>query len=74
MVKPRNRKANSLPMRIGNDPALWRFADLQEALEANSDLLSRLIHAGQEVQHKPEEKERETSESDLLTRGNSSPD
>jgi hypothetical protein len=35
-------------MKIGNDPALWRFASLQEALEANTHLLARLIQAGVE--------------------------
>jgi hypothetical protein len=35
-------------MKIGNDPALWRFASLQEALEANTHLLARLIQAGAE--------------------------
>jgi hypothetical protein len=35
-------------MKIGNDPALWRYASLQEALEANTHLLARLIQAGAE--------------------------
>jgi hypothetical protein len=35
-------------MKIGNEPALWRFASLQEALEANIDLIARLIRAGEE--------------------------
>lgn len=35
-------------MKIGNDPALWRFSSLQEALEANIDLIARIIRAGEE--------------------------
>jgi hypothetical protein len=35
-------------MKIGNDPALWRFSSLQEALEANTDLIARIIRAGED--------------------------
>jgi hypothetical protein len=35
-------------MKIGNDPALWRYASLQEALEVNTHLLTQLIQAGAE--------------------------
>jgi hypothetical protein len=52
MVKRRGPKPKSIPMKIGNDPSLWRFASLQEALEANTDLIARLIRAGEE-QSKP---------------------
>lgn len=48
MAKRRGRKPQSIPMKIGNDPALWRYASLQEALEANTHLLARLIQAGAE--------------------------
>ncbi|MBZ0298194.1 MAG: hypothetical protein K8J31_00535 [Anaerolineae bacterium] len=48
MAKRRGRKPQSIPMKIGNDPALWRFASLQEALEANTHLIARLIQAGAE--------------------------
>jgi hypothetical protein len=34
-------------MAIGNDPALWRYASLQAALEASTDLVADLIRAGQ---------------------------
>lgn len=47
MAKRRGRKPQSIPMKIGNDPALWRYASVQEALEANTHLLARLIQAGQ---------------------------
>jgi hypothetical protein len=49
MAKRRGRKPQSIPMKIGNDPALWRYASVQEALEANTHLLARLIQAGAEV-------------------------
>ena len=61
MAKRRGRKPTSIPMKIGNDPALWRFASLQEALEANTHLLARLIQAGAE-RTQAEEHEAEASE------------
>lgn len=54
MAKRRGRKPQSIPMKIGNDPTLWRFASLQEALEANTHLLARLIQAGAEQAQKDE--------------------
>ena len=48
MAERRGRKPKSIPMAVGNDPALWRFANLQGALEANTGLLARLIRAGEE--------------------------
>ena len=48
MAKRRGRKPQSIPMKIGNDPALWRYASVQEALEANTHLLARLIQVGAE--------------------------
>jgi hypothetical protein len=48
MVKRRGPKPKSIPLKIGNDAALWRFASVQEALEANTHLLARLIRAGAE--------------------------
>ena len=61
MAKRRGRKPTSIPMKICQDPALWRFASLQEALEANTHLLARLIQAGAE-QAKAKGHEAETSE------------
>lgn len=48
MAQRRTRKTKSIPLKIGNDPALWRYASMQEALEANTDLIARLIRAGRE--------------------------
>lgn len=48
MAKRRGPKPKSIPMTIGNDPALWRFASVQEALEANVHLIAQLIRAGEE--------------------------
>ena len=48
MAKRRGRKPQSIPMKVSNDPSLWRFASLQEALEANTHLLARLIQTGVE--------------------------
>ena len=48
MTKRRGPKSKSIPMKIGNDPALWRYSSLQEALKANTDLIARIIRAGEE--------------------------
>lgn len=48
MAKRRGLKPQPIPMKVGNDPSLWRFASLQAALEANIDLVARLIAAGEE--------------------------
>jgi hypothetical protein len=48
VAKRRGQKPKLLPMKVGNDPALWRFASLQEALETNTDLLAQLVRSGQE--------------------------
>lgn len=48
MAKRRGRKTKSIPMKIGNDPGLWRYACVQEALEANTQLIARLIQSGAE--------------------------
>ena len=47
MAKRRNRRVKSIPLTIGNDPKLWRFDSLQEALEANTGILAELIRASQ---------------------------
>lgn len=62
MAKRRGRKPQSIPLKIGNDPALWRFASLHEALEANTHLLARLIQVGAE-QAKDAECEAQSSDS-----------
>jgi rRNA pseudouridine-1189 N-methylase Emg1 (Nep1/Mra1 family) len=41
------QKVKTIPMTIGNDPALFRFASLQDALASSSHLLAALIYAGQ---------------------------
>lgn len=48
MASRRGRKPQSIPMKIGNDPSLWRYTSLQEALDTNTHLLARLIQAGVE--------------------------
>lgn len=52
MAKRRGRKPKSIPMKIGNDPSLWRYASLQEALEDNTNHIARLIQAGKEQAQK----------------------
>ena len=64
MTKRRGRKPQSIPMKIGNDPALWRFNSVQEALAANTQLLGRIIQAGAE-QAQANKSRLETSEESL---------
>lgn len=49
MAKRRGRKIKPIPLSIGNDPSLWRFGSLSEALQANTDLIADLIRASQPV-------------------------
>ncbi len=49
MAKRRRRRVKSIPLTIGQDPSLWRFGSLQEALEANTGILSELIRASQPI-------------------------
>ncbi|MBA3871071.1 MAG: hypothetical protein H0X30_18160 [Anaerolineae bacterium] len=49
MSSRRGPQTKSIPMKIGNDPKLWRFESLQNALEANTHLIGALIRVGQEV-------------------------
>lgn len=63
MAKRRKRKPKTIPMKIGNDPSLWRYASLQEALEANTDNLARLIRAGQEAEARRQQEAEEANES-----------
>ena len=48
MKKRRRRKTQPTPLSIGNDPSLWRFNSLQEALSANTNLIAQLIRVGEE--------------------------
>lgn len=47
MGKRRGRKIKPIPLSIGNDPSLWRFGSLGEALQANTDLIADLIRTSQ---------------------------
>ena len=47
-MKQHGQRIKSVPMQIGNDPALWRYASLQDALEANVALIAQLIRIGEE--------------------------
>ena len=47
MAKRRRRRVKEIPLTIGQDPSLWRFGSVHEALEANTQVLSELIRAGQ---------------------------
>jgi hypothetical protein len=49
MAKRRERKIKPIPLSIGNDPSLWRFGSLGEALQANTVLIADLIRSSQPV-------------------------
>lgn len=50
MVKRRKRTTKHIPLTIGQDPTLWRYASLQDALAANCAVIAQLIQAGQRLQ------------------------
>lgn len=54
MAKVHKRKAKTIPMKVGNDSKLWRFASLEEALQANTHLIASVICAAQEMRLKSE--------------------
>ena len=58
MAKRRVSRNKILPMTAGNDPSLWRYGSLAEAIAANTDLIARLIREGDELmqasKHDPE--------------------
>ncbi len=47
-MKQHSQKPNSIPMQTSNDPRLWRYASIDEALKANVDLIAQLIRIGEE--------------------------
>lgn len=69
MAKRQRRSPKSLPMNVANDPALWRFTSLQEALETNTDLLARLIRASEENEQEAGATDADTSEAVTVIRG-----
>ena len=44
------RKSKSVSMTVGNDPALWRYHSVDEAIAANIDLIVQLIQAGEQAE------------------------
>jgi hypothetical protein len=53
MAERRKRKPQPFPMRVANDPALWRYESLEAALTENLDVLAQLIRAGKEHEAAP---------------------
>ena len=50
MEKRRKRTTKRIPLTIGHDPTLWRYASLQEALAANCDTIAQLIRTRDALQ------------------------
>lgn len=40
----RKRSGKKINLVVGNDPSLWRYASLSEAISDSTDLLAHLIH------------------------------
>ena len=49
MAKRRGPKTKILPMTVVNDPSLWRYDSLHEALSANHILIAQLIREGAQL-------------------------
>ena len=47
MAKSRRPNVKVIPLVIEQDPSLWRYSSVQEALGANMNILSELIRAGE---------------------------
>ncbi len=45
MTKRRGRSTKCTPLLIGNDPNLWRFGSLQEALEDSTTTLAAILRS-----------------------------
>lgn len=48
MAERRGRQPQSIEVTVGVDPSLWRYSNLREGLEANTDLIARLIQSREE--------------------------
>jgi len=47
-MRPHGHQIKCIPKKIGNNSALWRFDSMQQALDANSDLIAQFICNGKE--------------------------
>lgn len=45
----RTGKLQAVPLKLGTDPALWRFESLNDALAASTTLLGQLIKEGERL-------------------------
>lgn len=45
----RGGKLQAVPLKLGKDPALWRFDSLNDALAASTTLLGQLIKEGERL-------------------------
>jgi hypothetical protein len=71
MPQRRKRKPQPFPMRVANNPALWRYDSLEAALTDSLDVLAQLIRAGKEEAEvpAPEDQEEAHQESPDIARG-----
>lgn len=55
----RGRPKAKFQLTIGEDPSLWRFANVQEAIQANRDVLTQMIRRSEakahNTQHEPDD-------------------
>jgi len=54
MAQRRSNKVKPFPLTIGNDPSLYRYSSVQDALAANVDLIAQTIRAGEEAAQQQE--------------------
>lgn len=57
----RGRPRSKMVLQVGEDPTVWRFANLNAALSANPSLLARLIQQGERTKEKSAETIPETT-------------
>lgn len=54
MAHRRSNKVKPFPLTIGNDPSLYRYSSVQDALAANVELIAQTIRAGEEAAQQQE--------------------
>jgi hypothetical protein len=49
MTRRRPSQVVPIPLTVGQDPSLWRYSSVQEALATNITIIAEMIRAGEEA-------------------------
>jgi hypothetical protein len=67
-MKHRGRGVKAIPLNVGNDPSLWRYQSVADALSTNCDLLTQLIREGEEICGAPDLSQPGLEDTDIKNR------